>query len=119
MKEYVIYKLINKEFDGFLLCLSFDSIANYLENIEKEPMISNSKGVLLVDQLLVTGDGRNRFILCPFDNGKIDVNSIKNVHPSEDYRKLSVELLQKNFSFLHNSILTDQQKESIKKGVAF
>ena len=61
MKEYTICKLKNREYDGFLLCLTFDSIISYLMTIESEDIISNSKGVLLIDQLLVTGNGSNRF----------------------------------------------------------
>ena len=119
MKEYTMRRLLGKEYDSFLLCLTFDSILSYLANIENEPIISTSKGTLLVDQLLVTGDGKNRFIVCSFDHGRIDLNSTQNIFPSDCYKKISIDLLQENFALLQNSILTDKQKESIRKGIIF
>ncbi|QTV78825.1 type II toxin-antitoxin system RnlB family antitoxin [Phascolarctobacterium sp. Marseille-Q4147] len=119
MKEYAIQQLDNKEYDSFLLCLTFESILNYIEQIEHEQLILKSKGVLLVDQLLVTGNGKNRFILCSFDHGKIDLSTVRTIYPHECYRKISIDLLQKNFELLHNSILTDRQRENIKHGILF
>lgn len=117
MKEYAIYEMTDREYDGFLLCLTFESLIGYLDRIEMEPLISCSNGTLLIDQLLITGNGRNRYISCSFYNGKINTSSVKSVLPSEYYRKLSLNLLQKNYALLHNSILTDAQKEKIKKGI--
>ncbi|MDO4302169.1 MAG: type II toxin-antitoxin system RnlB family antitoxin [Clostridia bacterium] len=119
MKEYAVHKLFGKEYDGFLLCLTFDSILSYLTNIEKEPIISNTKGTLLIDQLLITGNGRNRYIVCTFDHGKIDLSSTQNIFPDDCYKKLSIELLQENFELLQYSILTDKQKEYIRQGIIF
>lgn len=119
IKEYTIYRLEDGEYDAFLLCLTFESILNYLRSIEDEIMVSETKGVLLIDQLLVTGNGKNRFMRCPFDHGILDVNAAQNVIPSEYYKILSVQLLQQNYALLENSILTDQQKCNVKKGIAF
>ncbi|MBS5334562.1 MAG: type II toxin-antitoxin system RnlB family antitoxin [Firmicutes bacterium] len=119
MKEYAIQRLNDREYDSFLLCLTFESILNYIEHIEHEQLILKSKGVLLVDQLLVTGNGKNRFILCSFDHGKIDLSTVKTICPQEYYKKISIDLLQKNFELLHNSILTDKQREDIKHGILF
>lgn len=117
MKEYVLQRLNNKEYDGFLLCLTFENILNYMASIENEAMISGTKGLLLVDQLLVTGNGKNRFMLCPFEYGKVDISAVKNIYPSEYYKKLAGRLLLKNYTRLHNSILTDQQLSDVKNGV--
>lgn len=119
MKEYAIQRLNDREYDSFLLCLTFESILNYIEHIEHEQLILKSKGVLLVDQLLVTGNGKNRFILCSFDHGKIDLSTVKTICPQKYYKKISIDLLQKNFELLHNSILTDKQREDIKHGILF
>ncbi len=119
MKEYAIYQLENKEYDGFLLCLTYESILNYLKSIENEVMISESTGILLVDQLLITGNGRNRFIVCPFDHGTINIDAAESVSPKECYRKLSIQLLRQNYACLENSILTDQQRSKIQEEVVF
>lgn len=119
MKEYVMCNLTEGEYDGFLLCLTFDSVLSYLPNIEKEPVILNSNGLLLIDQLLVTGNGRNRFILFKFSHGKVDINSARNIVPDEYYKRLSIKLLQRNYDLLDNSILTDQQRNDVRQGIAF
>lgn len=120
MKEYEICKVTGNEYDGFLLCLTFESVLNYLERIESEPLITKSKyGTLLIDQLLTSGNGRNRYIRCTFCDGRIDISSATNVNPDEYYRKLSLNLLRDNIELLQNSILTDIQKENIIKGIIF
>lgn len=117
MLEYTISKLNYDRYNAFLLCLTFESILNYLERIEKEMVIQQNQGHILIDQLLITGNGPNRFISCFFDHGKIDISSAHIVTPEAHYRELSVQLLQQNYSLLKNSILTDQQRESIKQGI--
>ena len=117
MKKYAIYKTTGREYDGFLLCLTFESLLDYLDCIEMEPLISCSNGTLLVDQLLITGNGKNRYISCSFFNGKINISSVKSVLPNQYYRNLSLNLLQRNYALLRNSILTDTQKENIEKGI--
>lgn len=120
MKEYEICKVTSNEYDGFLLCLTFESVLSYLEHIESESLITNSKcGTLLIDQLLTTGNGRNRYICCTFCNGRIDISSITNVNPNEYYREMSLKLLHDNIDLLRNSILTDIQKDNIIRGIIF
>lgn len=120
MKEYEIRNISSSEYDGFLLCLTFESILSYLERIETEPLITKSKhGTLLIDQLLTTGNGRNRYIRCTFCDGRIDISSVTNVNPNNYYREISLNLLRDNIELLHNSILTDIQKDNIIRGVVF
>lgn len=117
MKEYTLSALCGKDYDGFLLCLSFESVLNYLDSIETEPLILNGKGVLLIDQLLVSGNGQNRFFSCLFDHGEIDLSTAQTVFPAVYYRELAVKMLQKDIPRLEYSILTNRQKECIGKGV--
>lgn len=117
MIDYTITKLNYGCYNAFLLCLTFENILNYLDSIEKEMIIQQNNGSILIDQLLVTGNGINRFISCFFNHGKIDVSSAHIVVPEEHYRKLSVRLLQQNYSLLKNSILTNQQRDCIKQGI--
>ena len=117
MKKYDIYETTDREYNGFLLCLTCDSLLDYLSSIENEPLVSHSDGTLLIDQLLVTGNGNNRYISCPFNNGKISMSSIKSVSPNQYYRELSCDLLQKNYPLLKSSILTDAQRAKIRRGI--
>ena len=64
MKEYALSTSCGKDYDGFLLCLTFESVLNYLDSIKAEPLISSSKGILLIDQLLQNcNDPRERLAL--------------------------------------------------------
>lgn len=119
MKEYEICEATDNEYDVFLLCLTSESLISYLGNVEKDILLLHPSGHLLIDQLLITGNGQNRYLSCLYHNGKIDMTSFKNVFPNDYYRNLSLNLLQRNIDFLSNSILTDCQKERIKKGIVF
>ena len=119
VKEYAICEMTNREYDGFLLCLSSESLIDYFDRIEMEPLISCSKGTLLIDQLLITGNEPNRYISCSFIYGKINISSVKTVSPSDYYKKLTLDLLRSNYPLLHNSVLTDAQREKIEKGIPF
>lgn len=118
MKEYYIRKLNKSSYDCYLLCLSYDSILNYIENLEKEACFDLPSGAILIDQLLVTGNGKNRFISCCFENGKINLTSAKNATPDDEFRCFAVEYLKNNVNILENSILTESLQERILEGVA-
>ncbi len=119
MNGFVIEKLNNDEYDLFLLCLSFESIVNYLNDIESSEQIVGKSGVLLIDQLLVTGNSDNRFISCKYISGKIDINSTTKVIPEERMKELSLRLLSENKGCYKNSILTSYERQCIDKGIIF
>lgn len=119
MKQYAICKLTKQKYDRFLLCLTTESIIEYLTDIENEALIADSEGILVIDQLLITGNGKNRFIACLYKYGKIDINSTKVIEPKQSCKKISLDLLKKNFPLLKNSILTDQQLYNIEQGIVF
>jgi hypothetical protein len=117
--NYLLYQLNNDQYDYFLLCLTYESILNYLDNLENDPLIKNSSGKLLVDQLLVTGNGRNRFITCDFRCGEIILSTAKNIIPDKKYKDLTIKLLQQNYEMLECSILSDHQRDLIMEGQSF
>lgn len=114
MKNYEIQQLQDKKYNALLLWLSSESIIEYITQIEHEPLIMQSKGTLLIDQLLITGDEQNRFISSLYDHGKIDLTTTKRVEQN-NYKKISKELLRKNFELLKYSILTKKQLQEIKE----
>lgn len=116
-KEYLIGEAHTDEYDVFLLCLHHESILNYIEKIKAEPLIQNQSGKLLIDQLLVTGNGNNRFLLFDFNHGILHLDHATNVEPDESYRDRAVELLSQNREFLKNSILSNQERAAIRKGL--
>lgn len=61
----------------YLVCMDYNSILNYLDEIENDPLIISNEGELIIDQLLVTGTGKNRFLTCQFSYGKIRLTTAK------------------------------------------
>lgn len=115
MRDFEIKRInIDSSNKLFILCLSHQSIATYIDEIANHPLIALKTGSILIDQLLVTGDGDNRFIECHFSKGIIDFESMHNVIPTKEDKLLSLSLLQRNYQYLHNSILTDEQRYQIQ-----
>ena len=77
-----------------------------------------NKIVIIIDQLLTTGNNKNRFISCEYQKGKIKLFTAKNVDCSENIRKISSQVLKNNYELIENSILTKNQKQCIKEGRA-
>ncbi len=119
MDECVIKEVNTKGYNKFLLCLTFESIINYLCSIESYPTIVNCSGKMLIDQLLVTGNGNNRFISCTYNNGKLDLATAFSVQPDEYFRNLAVELLNDNYDYVEHSILTESQRQCVRNRIMF
>jgi hypothetical protein len=114
MKEYVLHKIDDGKY--YLFCLSFYSILNYLRDLENEEEIKSNKGILIIDQFLVAGNGENRFLTCDFSDGVVEISSTKNFVPEAKLDALALNVLQDNFNLLNSSILTKKQRELIMEG---
>lgn len=118
MKKYILEKINEDEYTYFIISLTYESILDYIEDIEKKLSIEKNKILILIDQLLTTGNNKNRFISCEYQNGKIKLYTAKNVDCSNDIRKISSQVLKDNYELIENSILTKNQKQCIKEGRA-
>ena len=118
--SYFYIKKINiSGYDRFLLWLSFEGIMDHLGDIEKVPIMLNSSGKILIDQLFITGDEKNRFICCNFRNGKLDFKTLHIVDSADFFRKETVQWLHDNYSYVEHSILTEGQRQKVKDCIAF
>lgn len=101
-----------------LLCLDYNSILSYIAEISSNLDTMSNYGTLIVDQLLVAGNGCNRFFKCHYSNGSIDLSSAENIDCDENakYREISSDILRNNSEYLQYSILTDSQLETIIDG---
>lgn len=97
----------------FVLCLNYDSILNYVNEIENQIVDKIRKGKIIVDQLFVTGNGKNRFIECEFVDGQVLLSTAKVIKPTDRYLSLSKEYLVQNRSILDKSILTSIEKNKV------
>ncbi len=115
MKKYVLYE--NKIDDNaFLICLTFESIMDYIDEIQSEEIIKKGKGRVIIDQLLVTGDGKNRFLECDYFEGKMILSSAHAINGNTRMRKITSGYLSENYNSLGSNILTNIQKEKILDG---
>ena len=114
MKEYVLRKIDDGKY--YLFCLSFDSILNYLHDLENDEEIKANTGIIIIDQFLVAGNGENRFVACNFSDGVIEISSAKNFGHKAEFDALALNALQDNFNLLDGSILTKKQRELILEG---
>jgi len=114
MVNYLIKQLDIDQY--YLICMDYNSVLNYLDEIENEPLIRSNTGNLIIDQLLVTGNGKNRFLACMFSHGEIKLNTAKNVNVTDAFKRISSELFNQNLDALKYSILTDTQLDLIRQG---
>lgn len=119
MSEYIIFNTNVDGYDRYVLCLSFESLLSYIRKIEIALAEGKQEEKILIDQLLITGNGRNRFISCVFSDGRLDFRTAQIVIPSEFFRKETVEWLHDNYSYVENSILTEEQRQKIMDNTAF
>lgn len=116
MEYYVLLELFKKKYDYFYIGLTFDSIINFIDEVEKK---LDKDGIILIDQLLTTGNGKNRFLKFSVSNGKIDFSSAENLEVEFEYYQLAYNKLREHPEFVLNSILTNEQKEKILSGDVF
>ena len=119
MHEYIIFDANVDGYDKYVLCLSFESLLSYIEKIEAVLAEETTEKRILIDQLLITGNGTNRFMSCVFSNGRLDFKTAQNVTPTEFFRKETVKWLHDNYSYVENSILTEDQRQKIKDNIVF
>ena len=117
MINYAFEKLNNTQY--FLVCLNYESVLNYIDAIEDSDLIGCNGIELIIDQLLVAGNGRNRFISCQVLDGKINLSTAKNIEGILQYRELTTKILRQYYSCLKYSVLTDSQLNMILEGQAF
>ena len=118
MNKYIIIKSNVKEYDRLIICLTSESLLTYIHKIENN-LEENRKQILLIDQLLITGNSSNRFIKCNFLRGKLDLDTAQIVEPLGCIKKETIKWLHNNYHYVKNSILTDEQCQKIKDNIIF
>ena len=119
ISEYIMFNTHIDGYDRLVLCLSFESLLSYIKKIEATLAVDTKEERVLIDQLLITGNGTNRFMSCKFSNGRLDFQTAQIVTPTEFFRREAIEWLHKNYSYVENSILTEEQRQKIKDNIVF
>lgn len=119
MNEFIIFDTNIDGYDKYVLCLTCESILSYIRKIESTLGEETKSERILIDQLLITGNGTNRFMSCQFSNGRLDFGTAQIVTPAESFRRKAIEWLHNNYNYVEHSILTVEQRQKIKDNIAF
>ena len=119
-KFYDYYKthyLSSGNYDCLVTCLSYESVFTFIDNLKNEFYDKKlQNGNILIDQLLITGNGKNRFLELNINDGDFVLTSAKNVNADHFYRQLTSSELKKNKSLLDHSILSSRQISMVLRG---
>ena len=117
--NFVIFNVNHDVCDKFLLCLTIEDITTHKASIESSPLIMNQTGKILIDQLLVTGNSRNRFISCEYINGILDLTTAQAVRGDKYFKNIATKWLNTHYAYVENSILTEDQRKYVRECVPF
>ena len=114
---YKIYTLSSGKYDYLVICLSYESIFSYISALQNELRITGGENAnVLIDQLLISGNGKNRFMSIVIENGDFVYASAENVEADQYYHQLTSSELMRNQELLNNSVLTPKQISMISRG---
>lgn len=118
MNNYIIEKLNNNLAEYLIFGITANSPLFELNDIIVENYFSNGDRIIF-DQLLQTGNTRNRFLVMTFCNGIFDYSSAINIDTdlvNDDIRNYISGFLRLNEKILKYSILPSKEKAEILKG---
>lgn len=114
---YKIYSLSASNYSCLVVCLSYESVFSFIDMLQDE---LNDTGIhngdILIDQLLITGNSKNRFLSITIENGNFLYTSAKNIEVDHYYHQLTSTELQGNQTILNSSILSPKQISMITRG---
>lgn len=115
--NFKMFYLTSGQFSCQILCLSYKSIYSYVDIMQAELKKQNIVNAnILIDQLLITGNSKNRFLSIRINNGNICFNDATNITPDIIHRQFTSSFLQKQQNYLNSSILTRREISMLKKG---
>lgn len=115
---YVLSNCYSASYDLQVVCLSYDSIYSYMQLIQNDLKARNvRKAKVVFDQLLITGNSRNRFLSIDFSDNIFLFNTAQNIIPEMSIRQKTHSILFENIKLLDNCVLTEKQVNMIKKGL--
>lgn len=116
MENYTIIKL-NIENTILVLINTCESPFDYINEITTDLNKMSFSGIVIIDELLHSGNNSERFISCDFSNGRFMNNSFAYcaVGKQNVLRKYICEHLKEEYEYLELSGLTSHQIGLIKK----
>jgi len=120
MPGYKIEYIGSGFYSALVVSLTYRNILNELDNIEEELKLNKISGMIVIDNLLKSGNNEERFIEAFFDGRKFDRKSFKFVEISRNnsVRKLSCSLLKHQEGINEVFALNKFQKDLLFKGLS-
>lgn len=93
--HYKLHILSSGDYECLVVCLSYESIFSYMNELKADMRKHNiKKGNILFDQLLICGNGKNRFLSVEIEDGDILQATAKNVVADQYYHELTASELR-------------------------
>lgn len=120
MSDYKIEYIKGGIYSALIVSLTYKNILNEIENIEKDLVLNKISGMIIIDNLLKSGNSEERFINAFFDGYKFDRKTFRFVGLSrtDQIRKLSCSLLRQQRNIIEMSVLDKFQKDLLMKGLS-
>jgi predicted AAA+ superfamily ATPase len=119
MNDFEILTTDNEKYNILIIMKTYEAPLNYLDEIAKKLRELQFRGVVLIDELMHSGNNNDRFIKGFFDGENFDKNafSFEMVDRRNEIRKYSCDLLRKDPEIFDFSGLNEAQKKLINKGL--
>jgi len=119
MNNFEILKICDEKYNVLIVMTTYEAAFQYLNEIAKMLAAKKYSGIVLIDELMHSGNNDDRFIKGYFDGEEFDNSafSFESVDRRSEIRKYSCELLKDIPDIIDCSILNKNQKSLISKGV--
>ena len=117
--DKVIVKPLEGSYTVIVVTKTSDSPFDFLTSISEVLASQNVNGLVLIDELLHSGNGEERFIEAKFEDGSFDMTSFRfvNIPKNSRYRAVACDWLREDLERLEYSDLTSIQRKMIIKGL--
>ena len=116
-KNFQLFYFSTGLFDCQVLCLSYANITSFVCQIKAELIEKNiEEAMILFDKLLISGNGKNRFMAVKYTKGDFIFNDANSVDADPIYRQYTSSYLRNQRQYVNNSVLTEKQKRLIEIG---
>lgn len=117
--DKVIVKPLEGSYTAIVVTKTSDSPFDFLTSISEVLANQNIEGLVLVDELLHSGNGEERFFEARFEKRTFDMTSFRfvNIPKNSRLRAVVCDWLRENPERLEYSDLTSAQRKMITKGL--
>ncbi|HBE78000.1 MAG TPA: hypothetical protein DDW65_09510 [Firmicutes bacterium] len=119
MTDFEILRTDNEKYNMLIIMKTYEAPLKYLDAMTKLLKEQHFRGVVLIDELMHSGNNNDRFIKGFFDGEKFDKNafSFEIVDRRNEIRKYFCELLRNKPEIFDYSGLNEAQKRLINQGL--